>query len=163
MIYRSVIIFVMLYITFLVLVTRSLYFLTVFIQFPLPILPLVTTNLTFFLWVCFWNIIDLQYYVSSVIQHDDISMHFKLITMISLLIICHHTKLLTLFPVLHVSYPWFIYFAAASLHLLISLTYFFLHPPSPIWQPSVCSLSVSVLLGLFICSTYNKRNFYMHR
>ena len=90
-----------------------------------------------------------------------------MITMVGLVIICYHTKLLLhywLFPVVSISSPWLIYFVSGSLHLLISLTYFILRP-LPLWQPAICFLyyeSISVLLCLFICfdflgSTY-KRN-----
>ena len=94
----------MIYIVSLVLtypITRNLYLLTVFIQFPLlkphtP--PLVTTNPISFsmdLFVC-RSIIDLQYYVSfwSMVSWVNISVYFKIITMVSLVTICHHTKIL---------------------------------------------------------------------
>ena len=38
------------------------------------------------------------------------------------------TLLLTIFPILSISFPWFIYFVTGNLYLLISLTYF-THPP----------------------------------
>ena len=63
--------------------------------------------------------------------------------------------LLTIFPNLHNSYLWLIYFVTERLYLLISLTYFS-HPskPPPLRQHLfvLCIYdSISVLLCLFIC------------
>ena len=53
-----------------------------------------------------------------------------MITMISLVTMCHHRKIAHhcwLYSPHYISHPWLIYFAAQSLYLLISLTFFF--PP----------------------------------
>ena len=44
--------------------------------------------------VSFWNIIDLQHYVSSNTKQANISMYFKMITRINLVTLYHHTKIL---------------------------------------------------------------------
>ena len=61
-------------------------------------LPVVTANLLslFLTFVCFvFELIDLQYYISSYFTREifDISVSFKMITMINLVIICHRTKI----------------------------------------------------------------------
>ena len=67
----------------------------------------------------------------------NISICFWLITMIKLVIFCHHTKVLhsychwLYFPHCTFHNPRLIYFATGSLYLLIYLTYFS-HPPTPI-------------------------------
>ena len=93
-------IFIMLCITALVLIyliTGSLYLLTTFIQFPLPPPPASGNHkpdLFFYEFVCFWSIIDLQHHVSSCYTTwwFDISTHFEMITVISLVTVCHHTR-----------------------------------------------------------------------
>ena len=64
------------------------------------------------------------------------------------------TQLSTVFPTLCISYWWLIYLATGSLYLLISLIYFFL-PPSLFLSDNnllvLCTMALSVLLGLFIC------------
>ena len=51
--------------------------------------------------------------------------------MVSLVITCHHTKILLLskFPTLYTSYLWFIYFVAENLYLLNLADYFFFPTP----------------------------------
>ena len=128
------IILIMLYITSLILITGSLYLLTVLNQFPLPPpLHLVTADLIFFYeFVWFWSIIDLQYNISSwyTIQWFDISRHFKMITMVSLVVICHHTKIL---------HNYWLYSPHCTLHTCDSL----------ILQLEVCT---SYLSHLFLSS-----------
>ena len=51
--------------------------------------------------------------------------------------------LLTLFPMLHITSPWLIYFITGSLYLLVPFPYF-AHPPSPCPLASVCSLYLCV-------------------
>ena len=86
-----------------------------------------------------------------------------MITMVRLLTICHHTKILTTLPTLYISYPRLIYFVTESLYLLLSLTYFS-PPPSP-RKPTLCSLYlwlcfclvmfVHLFFFFFLDSTYN--------
>ena len=105
--------------------------------------PLVTANLIFLsmsllVWLTvFWNIIDLQHYVSSWCPKKwfDISIHYSKITMIKssypLLLHKDISLLLTIFPMLYISYLCFIYFVTGRLYLLISHTYFS-HPRTPL-------------------------------
>ena len=127
--------------------------------------PLVKTNLISYLWVVclFWSIIDRKHYVSSCyrIWWFCISIHFKMITIVSLVTICHHTKILQnywLFSPRWIFHAWLSYFATANLYLLISLTSLSsTRVPSLLATPFLSSISVSVLLSLFICfldSTY---------
>ena len=79
-----------------------------------------------------WGAIAFSSYTT---QWLDISIHFKLITMIILLTMCHHTKILhsysLYFPHWINFIPWLIYFVIGSFYILISLTYFF-PPASPL-------------------------------
>ena len=109
--------------------------------------------LSLFLWDCFWVIIDLM--LVSVIQHRlKISIHFKMITMITLVTICHYTK---------ISHNW-LYSPHCTFHTHDSLilepkvctsefpSLVFSPFPHPLWQPSVCSLHLCLsfcLLTLF--------------
>ena len=110
------IILIMLYIISLLLtylLTGSLYLLTAFIQCPPPLLAtrppaLVTTNPIFFS-MRFLFVKDNwpTHYISSWYKTYcfDISIHFKMITRISLVAICHYPKilqLLTVFPSLYI-------------------------------------------------------------
>ena len=115
-----------------------------------------------------WSIIDLQHYVSPWYRTQwlDISIHYKMITILSLVTICHHTKVLHCYWLsspccLYISFLWLIYFVTGSLYLLVSLTYF-THLPTPLPTGNhlfvLCIYDfVSVLLCLFFCfldSTY---------
>ena len=74
------------------IITGSLCLSATFIQFPFsPSLPppLVNINLIFFLWVCFWSIVDPQHYVSSWSAY-----YLKIIITVNLVAICQHTKML---------------------------------------------------------------------
>ena len=116
---------------------------------PTPFLATPTSgnhksNLFFYEWVCIGSIIDLkQHCVSSYYRYFCTFQNDR-----------HHHKssynkspykdiawLLTRFPTLYVSYPWFIYSATRSLYLLTALIYVFSPPPS-LWQPPVCSLYI---------------------
>ena len=134
------------------LVTGSLYLLTTFIQFLLsPALNLGNhkSDLFFYELVCFWSIIDLQHDVSSwhTTQWFNISIHYKMITMIKLVVICNPTKLLhyywLIFPTLYISYLWFIYCITESLYLL-NLSHLFLF-----------SSALSPVNHLFVLYTYD--------
>ena len=130
------------------LITGSLYLLTAFIQFPLP-LPLGAGNhksnlfLTCF---CFWNIIDLQHCLSFCYTTEwfDISIHFKMITTLNWITICHHTKILhnhwlySLYCTFHTCDPFILQFEICN--LLISLPYFFPSFTSSPLATTVCSL-----------------------
>ena len=68
--------------------------------------------------------------------------YYELITMRSLLTICHHTKLLQyywLYSVLCTLYPYYTYFIIASLYILIPFTYSLNLPLLPS-DDYVCSL-----------------------
>ena len=147
------IIFIMLYITSLVviyLINGGLHLLTTCIQFPPYPYPLPRIW-CLFLWVCLFchnngvttlcsflvHSIVIRYFYTFQKDHHESSYHLSLCKDI--------TKELIIFLQLYISYPWLIYFASGSLYLLISLIYFFhpLQPPSgppPIWQRPVCSL-----------------------
>ena len=95
------IIFTKLYIPSLVLmyhIIGSLYLLTHLPPFLSP--PTLPCNhksdLFFYEFVCFPSIIDLQHCISScyTTQWFDTAIHFKMITTVSLVTICHHTKML---------------------------------------------------------------------
>ena len=118
---------------------------------PTPPIPLLgTTNLiSLWIWllVVLKNIIDPWYYDSlwCTMQHFDISIHFKLITTIALVTICHHTKISYnswAFSSLCTLHPCDIYFITGSLYLLISLTYFTYCPIPMLWKLPVCSISM---------------------
>ena len=139
------------------LVTGNMYLLTAFNQLPLPhLLPLDKSNLFSYEFICFENIIDLQHYISfryiqyfCTIQNDH---HDKS---------SHHTQLLHnywLYSSHCIFHTCNIYFAAGSLYLLISLTYFSPLQLSPLRQPATClfsvSMTVSLLLCLFLCFAF---------
>ena len=108
------------------------------------------------LFVCFWSIIDLQHYVSSccTAQWFNISIRFKMITMINLVIICHHTKILCNYSLYipHCTFhTWLIYFVTESLYLLIALTYFSLpRTLSPVATSCWFSVSRTLCLVVFV-------------
>ena len=99
--------------------------------------------------ICFENIIDLQHYISfcyiqyfCTIQNDH---HDKS---------GYHTKLLHnywLYSSNCIFHTCSIYFAAGSLYLLISLIYFSPLQLSPLWQPTTCLFSVSMIISLLLC------------
>ena len=118
----ELIILIMLCITSLVLIdliTGSVFLLTTFLYFPLLCLPpLVTTNLisfsvSLFLFLLKYTWLNNRHYVRQCVSSwcitwwFDISIHYKMITMMSLVTICHHTKVL-----LH----W-LYFPCCTFHL----------------------------------------------
>ena len=147
-------------------INGSLYLLRAFVEFPFlppPASGKHKSNLFSELFVCFWNIIDRKHYVSSCyrIWWFSISIHFKMITMVSLVTICHHTKILHnywLFSPRCTFHAWLSCFATANLYLLISLTSLSsTGVSSALATTFLSSISVSVLLSLFICfldSTY---------
>lgn len=60
------------------------------------------------------------------------------------------TMLSTMFPVPYTSSLWLVYFIIGILYPLFPFT-FFTHPaPTPLLQPSVCSVSVSLFLICFV-------------
>ena len=82
-----------------------------------------------------------------------VSIHNKIITIISLVTICYHTKLLY-YSCLYSPYYAFhpvIYFVTGSLYLLISLIYF-THPPTLSPPPTSCLFSLSMSRLCYICS-----------
>ena len=97
------VIFIMLHITSLgliYLITGSFYLFLSFKSFSLTVPPLVTTNLISclkcnFFFYSFWSVIDLQCHVSFwCLAWRHFSLYFKTIIMISLVLICHNTKIL---------------------------------------------------------------------
>ena len=123
----------------------------------LPPVPTPTSDnhksyLSFYEIVCFWVIIDLM--LVSVIQHRlKISIHFKIITTITLVTICHYTK---------ISHNW-LYSPHCTFHTQDSLilepkvctsespSLVFSPFPHPLWQPSVCSLHLCSLSVYWLC------------
>ena len=127
---------------------------------------LVTTNLfSFFLCVCclfhcFWGTIYLLYYISSlyVIRWFSISIHFKMITTISLGSIYHHTKILLSYWLHYKCTMSTVHFIPMS-HLFctqrfvpVNLPHLFLSFPSPLWKPSVDSLYLWFFLFCYVYS-----------
>ena len=108
-------------------------------------------GLFFYEFVCFWSMIALWYYVSScyTIKWCNISTCFKMITMVSLVTICHHTK------IIHSYWPYsahctcrncdsfiFVLQLEAGVSQSPSPIPFLPRPPqlSSFWQPPICSL-----------------------
>ena len=113
------------------------------------------------LFVCFWSIIDLQRYESSWCrtQWFSISMHYKMLTTISLVTIRHHTKILQnywLYSPCCTFHICDIYLVAGSLYLLISLTYYSpLQNSLPSGNHLFCSLYLWLCFWcLFICLVF---------
>ena len=130
----------MFYIVLLVLLNLSLKVYTIALPSSHYQLPHTLHNCKcnlFFLKFVFGCVIDLWHYVSLllyniVIWYFPISkcLHYKMIILISLVTIYHHTMvLLSIFSVPYISSLWLIYFITRSLYLLISLIYF-IPPPS---------------------------------
>ena len=76
------------------------------------------------------------------IHHNDLAFKYKMITTVSLITICYHTKLLQYYWLCSLCYvlrPHDIYFITSFVPL--NLLHLF-HPTShpPFWQPPVCSL-----------------------
>ena len=138
------------------------------IPFPPPPSLIAANLVSFFMssFTClcvFWSITDLQYYVSLwyITQKSDIYIYFKIIN-ISLVVICHHTKILhnyrlyfphcTFHTCMNVHTVHFIYSETESLDLLIPLTYF---SPSPSLLFSsnnpFASLQVWLVLFCYVC------------
>ena len=108
----------------------------------------------FFFFFCLWHIVDLHHYLATYRSH--ISIYFKMITTINLIITFHHTYILYsywwCFLTLYISYPWVIYFAPVSLCLLIYLTYYFALPtPSPLTGTSLFSVSRYLSVCFIMC------------
>lgn len=102
---------------------------TAFLQFLPHHLPLEATHRnTFSMFVgLFWSISDYNTVSApGVTQWFEIFKHFKTITMLSLAVICQHTKLLNycLYSPHCTFRTWLIYFVTERLYLLISLAYF---------------------------------------
>ena len=92
-----------------------------------------------------WPTILWQFMVTM--QQFDISIHFKLITIIALVPICHRTKISYYswtFSSLCTLHTCDIYFITGSLYLLISLMYFIYSRIPILWQLSVCSVSMTL-------------------
>ena len=107
------------------------------------------------LFFLFWNMVDPQHSIRSCSTASwfDISMLFKTIIMISLVMLYHHTKIYTVIDhillILHICDS----FATGSLNLLVFLAYFLSLPThSPLATAYLFSLSMSLFLFcLFIC------------
>lgn len=79
----------------------------------------------------------------------DISIHFKMIT-ISLVSICHHTKVLTAFRRLYISHSWLIYFSTERF-VPLNPPHLFLLAPTPWHHLFVLSTTVSVSFVHLFC------------
>jgi len=118
-------------------------------------------GLFFYEFVCFWSMIALWYYVSScyTIKWCNISTCFKMITMVSLVTICHHTK------IIHSYWPYsahctcrncdsfiFVLQLEAGVSQSPSPIPFLPRPPSTVFFLATTNLfSVSITLFLFCC------------
>jgi len=157
----------MLYSTPLVLIyliTGSLYLLIVFLQFTISSPSRTSSNYKFIIFfyesVCLLlrYIINLQH-VSSycTTQRFDISIHFKMLTTVSLVTVCHHAKILCI--IASISHP--VHFIPAT-QLFCKWKFVLLHLPhpflsSPCPPPSLtttCLFSVSMTQFPFcyVCS-----------
>ena len=142
-----------LYITSLVLtclITGCLHPLTAFMQSPVPPPNLCQPHLISFPVHLFVFEASLTYNTRLVPVTNIVIQYFhnvKMITMISLVRTCHHTKLL-IFPILYISQLWLIYLATRSLYLLISCTYFFL-PTLFLYSQNVLALLCSIFSFLY--------------
>ena len=114
-------------------------------------LPPVSTKLIF-QWVCLFVLKYNGPASVPVRQRSDISVHFKVITVISLVTICdttthvtiqRFTYLLPIFPTLYLSYPWRVCFATGLLQFLLPLACF----SPPLWQPRASMVSLSPFSG----------------
>lgn len=85
----------------------------------------------------------------------DIYKHYELIT-ISVVTICHHTKLLTIFSKLHITSQGLIYFITKSLYPLILFALFFPFPPnlSPLMRHQFTFCIYESIFVLFCLFTY---------
>ena len=93
---HSCVLFIRLYVTPLVLITWSFYLLTTFTQFSSShAWLLVTTNLTFFQWICLF-VFEVQLTYNALLEtathNSDFSIHFKVITT-NVVTICHCKKI----------------------------------------------------------------------
>ena len=133
------------------LTTRSLHLLPTFIPYT-PTSGNQKSNLFFCEFVCFWNIIDLQHYVSScyTVEWSDISVHFKLITMISHYNLSPYKDTTVIdyiphtghfIPVTHLFCYWNF--------VPLTLPHFFFPPPTPSPLATTCLFSVSITLFIF--------------
>ena len=103
--------------------------------------------------ILYWNKIDLTYYISFryITWWFNILIHYKMITMISLVTICHHASYYNIINyIIYAIYyiPMLTCFVTGGLYLLISLTYF-THSPSPFSLAPTSLFSVS--MSLFCC------------
>ena len=158
----------MLYSTPLVLIyliTGSLYLLIVFLQFTISSPPRTSSNYKFIIFfyesvgLLLRYTINLQQHVSSycTTQWFDISIHFKMLTTVSLVTVCHHAKILCIID--SISHP--VHFIPAT-QLFCKWKFVLLHLPhpflsSPCPPPSLtttCLFSVSMTQFPFcyICS-----------
>ena len=106
---------------------------------PIPITPTPPSGkhkFNFFIWVCLF----VEFVYNAILvpgQHNDLIFLYitKMITTISLVTICHHTKIhyyWLYFPSCHFLSLWLIYFITGSMYLFISLTFLtHLHIPLP--------------------------------
>ena len=145
----------MLYSTSIVLVylfTGNLYVLSIIIQFTSPH-PLPLVNTYFFpmsLFICFWNIINQQHYISShcTTQWFIISGCFKIVTIKNLVTVQRYYIIVDCIP--------YIVCFITVIHLSCDLPQLFISSlhPSPLWQTLCIYNSVSVWLCLFICFAF---------
>ena len=138
------------------LVTGCWYLLTAFIQFSLVSSSNHKSDLFFYGCLCFWNIIDLQHYVSfcNTTQWLGISIHLKMI-MKNLVMMCHYAK------VWHSNWrhsPHHTFCNRDSFILQLeactsqsSLPISLLLALSPLWRPSVCSLLLFIMFVHLFC------------
>ena len=91
-------------------------------------------------------------------QWFSISIHFKIVTTISLVTICHNTSyyiVIDYFRTLYISYSWFIYFVTGWFFLLISLISLLLSPP-----PKMISILTKYIFEFyFSCSCLRLESF----
>ena len=111
-----------------------------------------------FVWlVGFWSKNDLQHCISSwhTTQRFTISIHYKMIIRISLVIICRHTKILHCYRLysLHCIFHLVIHLFCSWKLVPLKFPRLFLNSPHHplLWQPSVCFLYLW-FCSCFVCS-----------
>ena len=135
--------------------TLTFAFLTSYLEYStwIPYLNFSSFHLSF---LSYWNIVEIQYYVSFRVQYSD---SFKYI------MDDHHNKSsnhllpqntiivpLAIFPMPYRTSPWLIYFITRSLYLLIPFIYFHLFSPTP--PLATIIFFISLFWFCFLESTY---------
>ena len=115
----------------------------------------------------YWHTLDLQRYISfrHITYWFNVCIWHELISMMCSNHLSSHpviAMLLTIFPMLHVMFPWFTYFVTERLYLLIPFTVSpSVTPPSPLVTTRLFSLPMALFLSYFIYSFVLVFGFHM--